>query len=105
MQEEEVIRAEPEPAEYSNTSDSHAGPVELMTVSSRLEALQAIGTIGDQGEGFEHQETDDPSKAEYSHYFKFLRLQAQLEQYPDHVEQLAPFAGSTRPDYSDGYSE
>ncbi len=75
-------------AEYSNQPDSHAGPTELMTVSSKLEALQAIATICDQGEGYEHRATDDPSRTEYSHYYKFLRLQAQLQRYPDHVEKL-----------------
>ncbi len=77
-------------SEYTNKADSHAGAAELITVNSKLTALQAIDTICDQGEGFQHQATDDPSHAEFSHYYKFLRLQAQLERYPDHVEDLAP---------------
>lgn len=77
-------------AQYTNQPDSHAGPAELVTISSKLGALEAIDTICDQGEGFAHQETDDPSGHEESHYFKFLTLQAQLEEYEQHVEKLAP---------------
>ena len=78
-----------EAAVFSDAPDSHTGPTQLLTISSKAEALEAIETICYQGEGFEHTETDDPSHAEDSHYFKFLKLQAQLEQYPHHVEKLA----------------
>lgn len=77
-------------ARFSNAPDSHTGPSPLITVSSRRQALEAIDTICDQGEGFAHRPTDDPSHAEDSHYYKFLKLQAQLEQYPHHVEKLPP---------------
>ena len=85
-----------EATKFSNAADSYVGPTPLATISCKLEALQAIDTICDQGEGFRdpktHQEerTDDPSHHEDSHYYKFLKLQAQLEQYPHHVEKLAP---------------
>ena len=75
-------------AQYPNEPDSHAGPAELITIKSKFDALTAIATICDQGEGYAHQATDDPSQAEYSHYYKFLRLQAQFEQYPHHTERL-----------------
>ncbi|MEN9867853.1 MAG: hypothetical protein RL748_3443 [Pseudomonadota bacterium] len=77
-------------AQFANASDSHAGRTALITVSSRLQALQAIDTICDQGEGFNHRKFDDPRHQEYSHYYKFLRLQAQLEGYAGSIEQLAP---------------
>jgi hypothetical protein len=78
---------------FSNKADAHEGPgkTELVTISNRVEALQAIGTICDQGEGYSQQAVDDPSKDEDSHYYKFLKLQAQLEEYkssPDHRELL-----------------
>lgn len=77
---------------YANQQDSHAGPDELITVSSRLDALNAIDTICDQGEGYATLEgpelTDDPSKAEESHYYKFLTLQSQLASYASSSEQL-----------------
>ena len=75
-------------AVYTNQSDSHVGPTALQTITSKREALEAIATICDQGEGYAHQATDDPSKSEDSHYFKFLTLQAQLQQYENRVEQL-----------------
>lgn len=78
---------------YANMADSHAGPTELVTVTGKTDAFIAIDTICDQGEGFAQphvptEPTDDPSKREDSHYFKFLTLQAQLEEYPKYVEQL-----------------
>jgi len=75
-------------AQYPNTPDSHAGPAELITISSKQDALTAISTICDQGEGYAHRPTDDPTQNEYSHYYKFLRLQAQLERYEHHTERL-----------------
>lgn len=78
-------------ADFANSSDSHAGTAkdpatekaELITISSKLEALIAIDTICDQGEGFNHSKFDDPSGHELSHYYKFLSLQAQMGQYKD----------------------
>ncbi|WP_204102780.1 MULTISPECIES: ferritin-like domain-containing protein [Spirulina sp. CCY15215] len=75
-------------AQYPNKPDSHAGHAELITISSKREALEAIATICDQGEGYAHREIDDPSQSEYSHYYKFLGLQAQLERYEHHIEKL-----------------
>lgn len=76
--------------EFSNAPDSHAGPTQLVTVSSKNDAMIAIDTVADQGEGFDHERFDDPSHAEESHYYKFLSLQAQFEDYkkPAHQEAL-----------------
>lgn len=81
-------------AVYSNAADSHAGPTQLLAVSCKRDALAAIDTISDQGEGYARpghgeEPTDDPSKREDSHYFKFLTLQAQFDRYPEHREKLA----------------
>lgn len=80
-------------AVFADAPDSHAGPTSLMTIASRLDAAMAIDTICDQGEGqaspIGPKPTDDPSKSEASHYFKFLTLQAQLEQYQTSTEQLS----------------
>jgi len=73
---------------FTNAGDSHSGRSELISVASKRQALEAIDTICAQGEGFEHERTDDPSRLELCHYYKFLTLQAQLEGYTRHVEQL-----------------
>jgi ferritin-like protein len=82
-------------AVYPDTADSHAGPTELITISSLSDAAEAIDTICDQGEGCPVPEVgpspdDDPSKDEDSHYVKFLNLQAQYADYPGCMEQLPP---------------
>ena len=81
-----------EVAEYANAGDSHAGPEELIAVTCKLDALNALDTICDQGEGSATPSgsapTDDPSKTEESHYYKFLTLQSQLEPYATTTEQL-----------------
>jgi len=80
-------------AVYSNSADSHAGPAELVTVSSKQDAYIAIDTVCDQGEGYSQpglptQSTDDPSKTELSHYYKFLTIQAQFDRFKTYIEQL-----------------
>lgn len=75
-------------AKYSNQADSHEGKYQLISIKSKQEALSAILTICHQGEGSNFEKWDDDSKKELSHYYKFLTLQAQMEQYIGHVEQL-----------------
>lgn len=75
-------------AKYSNAADSHAGKTQLMTVANKEEALTALLTICDQGEGSNLEAFDDPSHQELSHYFKFLSLQAQMEPYLHRREEL-----------------
>ena len=87
-------------AQFTDSDGSHAGPSQLMTVSSRQNAFEAITTIGDQGEGYSipnvgSDEHDDrpsltvPGDYELSHYFKFLVLQAQFKEYIGTKEELA----------------
>jgi hypothetical protein len=84
-------------AVFPNSGDSHAGPKELIKVVDKQTALMAIDTICDQGEGYakpdtyREQETDDQSKSEKSHYYKFLSLQATLASYDPEHEALAPY--------------
>ncbi len=75
---------------FSNFADSHAGATQLITIGGRQDALDAIDTICDQGEGYARRASDDTSGAEESHYYKFLTLQSQFEQYPQHIEHLSP---------------
>ena len=80
---------------YTDSADSHAGPAELVTVSSRRDAAIAIDTICDQGEGYPvpgvgPSPDDDPSKREESHYMKFVTLQAQYAAYVGTSETLPP---------------
>ncbi len=82
-------------AVYPSSPDSHAGETELLTIASRNDALLAIDTICDQGEGnpvpgIGPLPTDDPSKHELSHYYKFLTLQAQFDSYTGSGEALPP---------------
>lgn len=77
-------------AGFSSREDSHAGPVQLLTITSRQAALQAIQTIDAQGEGFGPSKYDDPSHQELSHYVKFLTLQSQLQGYDPAHEHLPP---------------
>ena len=79
----------------ADSADSHAGPAELVTVSSRRDAAIAIDTICDQGEGYPVPDVgpspdDDPSKSEESHYMKFVTLQAQYADYVGTSETLPP---------------
>lgn len=87
-------------AEYSNAPDSHEGEFELITVHSRKDAITALETICEQGEGYSDPggaegATDDPSKDEDSHFFKFLTLQAQLKEFEDTKEQLPEWMESS----------
>ncbi|MEI9852161.1 MAG: ferritin-like domain-containing protein [Sphingomonas sp.] len=80
-------------AVYADKGDSHAGATELVTVASIADAACAIDTICDQGEGYPVPylgpgADDDPTKAEESHYVKFLTLQAQYAAYAGTTESL-----------------
>ena len=81
-------------ADFTNRADSHAGASQLLTISSRADALLAIDTICDQGEGYPVPNLgagafDDPTKRESSHYVKFLTLQAQFAAYHGTTETIA----------------
>jgi Ferritin-like len=75
-------------AGYMSREDSHAGRFQLLTIDSRAAALQAIQTIDAQGEGYGPSKFDDPSHHEFSHYWKFLSLQSQLQGYDPKHERL-----------------
>ena len=81
-------------AEFPNSPDRHSGENELITVACKNDALDAITTISDQGEGNPTATgtaaVDDPSKSEFSHYYKFLTIQAQLTPTGGHREVPAP---------------
>lgn len=78
---------------YPDRDDSHAGKSELLTIATIQDAIEAIDTICDQGEGCPVPDVgagpdDDPSKDEQSHYVKFLTLQAQFADYQGTTESL-----------------
>ncbi len=82
-----------EAAVYPDREDSHAGKSQLLTIASIQDAIEAIDTICDQGEGCPVADVgpgpdDDPSKDEQSHYVKFLTLQAQFAAYEGSTESL-----------------
>ncbi|WP_286829548.1 MULTISPECIES: ferritin-like domain-containing protein [Kordiimonas] len=83
-------------AEFSSRDDSHAGGVQLLTVNSKESALLAIQTIDAQGEGYDFTKFDDPSDQEFSHYYKFLTLQSNLEGY-DPAHEKIPHQNPTPP--------
>ena len=70
-----------EAAAYASKEDSHVGASQLLQITCCQDALEAIATIEFQGEGFDHERYDDPSKDELSHYYKFLTLQSELDGY------------------------
>ena len=96
---------------HVNQGDAEPINVELITISSRKDAIIAIDTICDQGEGYaqpatphcdeiETQPTDTPGdsdKTEYSHFYKFLLLQAQFKQYNPNAEGLPQNPPPPRP--------
>ena len=111
-----------EVAVYTNEPDSHAGShdgdweedQELITVSNKKQAMIALETICEQGEGYKNafgveSNVDDPDPAgsgdgpagtrdygpEESHFFKFLRLQSQFVEYDAHKEQLPAWMAPT----------
>ncbi|HEU0069266.1 MAG TPA: ferritin-like domain-containing protein, partial [Nitrospiraceae bacterium] len=84
-------------AQYSNAHDSHRGTAELITVASKQQAFDAIGTISDQGEGAQATEWDDQSDLELSRFYKFMTLQAQIDEYKDNKEVLPTPAGGWPP--------
>lgn len=77
-------------AKYASREDSHVGSKQLLQISSREEALQAIATIDFEGEGFGPTKFDDPSHGEYSHYWKFLTVQSHLAGYSKTGPDIAP---------------
>jgi hypothetical protein len=83
-------------ADFTSQDDSHAGGVELMTIQTRNDALLAIQTIDAQGEGYNFTKFDDLSGQEFSHYFKFLTLQSNLEGY-DPTHEKIPQSNPTPP--------
>lgn len=96
-------------ATFTDQRDSHVGPTQLLTVSSKRDAIMAIDTICDQGEGYaraqgEEMPSDDPSKREWSHYYKFLKIQAEFDRYGSEEETLPddpPPPPAIRPGVSD----
>ena len=82
-----------EVAVFTDRDDSHAGKSQLLSIRNRDDALCAIDTICDQGEGYPVPNLgpgadDDQSKGEESHYVKFMRLQAQYADYAKTRETL-----------------
>jgi hypothetical protein len=89
---------------FTNSEDSHAGKSQLLCISSREDAADAIDTICDQGEGYAVPNlgagsSADPSKDEQSHYVKFLWLQAQFAEYADTKELPAAEPPPPPPQY------
>lgn len=84
-------------ASFASRDDSHAGSGELININSKQTALQAIQTIDAQGEGYGPTKFDDPSMQEFSHYYKFLTLQSQLEGYDPSSEALPPLPAPPAP--------
>ncbi|MDR6116606.1 MULTISPECIES: ferritin-like domain-containing protein [unclassified Sphingomonas] len=79
---------------FPDAEDSYVGAAPLVTIASVQDALDAIDTICDQGEGTPIANVgpgsdDDSSGMEQSHYVKFLRLQAQFADYAGTVEERA----------------
>lgn len=79
-----VSESEPGSANPQGCPHHNDAEPQLMTIGCRDDALQAIDTICEQGEGLGHSRWDVSSHYEISHYYKFLKLQAQFEEYQSH---------------------
>jgi len=81
-------------AVYPNARDSG----QLIVVRDKATALSAVNTISHQGEGYLLDPThkyDDKSRAEETHYFKFLELFKEIQGYSP-AEQSASSTPSPR---------
>ncbi|MGH1577244.1 ferritin-like domain-containing protein [Planktotalea sp.] len=70
-------------AVYENDDHhDHEGEDALFRISSAKEAVRAINTICEQGEGADYSQFVEKDEAEDSHYYKFWSLCAELDGYP-----------------------
>lgn len=69
-------------AKFANNERDHVGPRgSYMQISNKMDALRALTTICDQGEGAHFSRFDNPSHKEASHYWKYLRIFSAFPEY------------------------
>ena len=74
-------------AQYENDDNhDHEGPDALFRIGSAAEAIRAINTICEQGEGSDFTIFVEPDALEHSHYYKFWSLCAKLDGYPAQMQ-------------------
>lgn len=85
-------------AVFENDDDfDHEGDHALFRISTADQAITAIDTICEQGEGANYTQFDGPDDLEESHYYKFWSLCADLEGYPAQMLTPPQVVGITPP--------
>jgi len=85
-------------AEYENDDNhDHEGNDALFRISTAAEAISAINTICEQGEGADFTQFVQDNGLEESHYYKFWSLCASLQGYPAAMTTPPQVAGMTAP--------
>ncbi len=89
-------------AEYQNDDNhDHEGNNALFGISTAVDAISAINTICEQGEGSDFTKYVQSNELEKSHYYKFWSLCANLEGYPAQMTTPPQVAGISAPVASD----
>ncbi len=89
-------------AEYQNDDNhDHEGKHALFDILSADDAITAINTICEQGEGSDYTQYVQDNELEQSHYYKFWSLCANLDGYPNKMHTPPQVAGITAPAASD----
>ncbi len=85
-------------AEYQNNDNhDHEGNNALSSISTADDAISAINTICEQGEGADFTQYVQSNKLEESHYYKFWSLCTSLKGYPSEMSTPPQVAGITAP--------
>ncbi len=85
-------------AVYENDDNhDHEGDDALFRISSAAQAISAINTICEQGEGADFTRFVQENKQEESHYYKFWSLCAELDGYPAQMQTPPQVAGIDGP--------
>ncbi|GAB5447395.1 ferritin-like domain-containing protein [Gymnodinialimonas sp.] len=85
-------------AQFENDDNhDHEGADALFVIASADDAVSAINTICEQGEGADFTGYVEPDELEESHYYKFWSLCAQLDGYPAQMQTPPQVAGMAAP--------
>ncbi|MBY4895284.1 ferritin-like protein [Rhodobacteraceae bacterium N5(2021)] len=85
-------------AQFENDDNhDHEGDDALFRIASANDAISAINTICEQGEGADFTDFVERDDLEESHYYKFWSLCAQLDGYPAQMQTPPQVAGLPAP--------
>ena len=81
----------------NDDNHDHEGEDALFRISTATQAISAINTICEQGEGADFTQFVQDNELEESHYYKFWSLCAELEGYPAQMQTPPQVAGIAGP--------